>query len=597
MASFGLLSRRSLGRAASKGKGNPGGTTMPHVRQLPIAMQQPRDSAAHKIDRLRVFADGSDDLPAISAKTWTWCVVAAYAIARVLFIRAIPLNSDEPQHAHVVWAWSQGLVPYRDVFDNHAPLFDLVFSPLMRRLGETPDVVAWMRLAMVPIATLAMATSARIARTLWSPREALLAIGLTATFPPYFLKAGEFRTDGLWALCWLATLLVAVSGRWSGKRALVVGILIGACLSTSLKSVLLLAGLGLAWTLVQGSRPSSERPSLRTILHGSGMMFCGALLVPMTLLAIVHAKGGLTAMGYDVWTHNLLPDVARTRGALRRLAFMAAAFALLFAGLRHRRADATALGLRRALVVVSALSYLLLLLGIWPLLTQQDYLPVIPVLMMGVSSWWIARGHERWRRWASVIVPLVGIVMISTHCPLSSDRLARYRSSLTTILAITSPRDPVMDDKGEAVFRMRPFYFALEDITLARIRRGSIPDDIPRHLLDSDTHVLWMKRLPVADRAFVTANYIPIDDELEVSGRDLGWMKANTSAPIRLSMPGEYMLFGPAGLSGAIDGKQATGTMSLAAGVHWLTSMAAGHYVLIWGPAAVLSRWGRMGKQ
>ena len=34
-----------------------------------------------------------------------------------------PWDSDEPQHLHVVWAWANGMLPYKDVFDNHAPLF------------------------------------------------------------------------------------------------------------------------------------------------------------------------------------------------------------------------------------------------------------------------------------------------------------------------------------------------------------------------------------------------------------------------------------------------------------------------------------------
>src|ERR1043165_5996322 len=59
-------------------------------------------------------------------------------------------NSDEPQHLHLVWAWANGLLPYRDVFDNHTPLFHILSVPLFRMLGERPDIVLPMRLAMVP---------------------------------------------------------------------------------------------------------------------------------------------------------------------------------------------------------------------------------------------------------------------------------------------------------------------------------------------------------------------------------------------------------------------------------------------------------------
>ncbi|TMQ55335.1 MAG: hypothetical protein E6K72_06495, partial [Candidatus Eisenbacteria bacterium] len=54
--------------------------------------------------------------------------VAALAelVTRVLYILHHRADSDEPQHLHVAWGWTQGLIQYRDLFDNHAPLFHLV---------------------------------------------------------------------------------------------------------------------------------------------------------------------------------------------------------------------------------------------------------------------------------------------------------------------------------------------------------------------------------------------------------------------------------------------------------------------------------------
>ncbi|MEA3145055.1 MAG: hypothetical protein QOI53_476 [Verrucomicrobiota bacterium] len=42
---------------------------------------------------------------------------------RWFYVNDQPWNSDEPQHLHVVWAWANGMLPYKDVFDNHSPLF------------------------------------------------------------------------------------------------------------------------------------------------------------------------------------------------------------------------------------------------------------------------------------------------------------------------------------------------------------------------------------------------------------------------------------------------------------------------------------------
>ena len=55
-----------------------------------------------------------------------WLGVACFLVLlclRWFYVTTQPWDSDEPQHLHVVWAWANGLLPYRDVFDNHAPLF------------------------------------------------------------------------------------------------------------------------------------------------------------------------------------------------------------------------------------------------------------------------------------------------------------------------------------------------------------------------------------------------------------------------------------------------------------------------------------------
>src|ERR1700676_214435 len=57
-----------------------------------------------------------------------------------------PWNSDEPQHLHVVWAWANGMLPYKDVFDNHSPLFQAISAPLFALLGKRADIVGqWCR--------------------------------------------------------------------------------------------------------------------------------------------------------------------------------------------------------------------------------------------------------------------------------------------------------------------------------------------------------------------------------------------------------------------------------------------------------------------
>ena len=61
------------------------------------------------------------------------------------------LDSDEPQHLHVIWGWTQGLIQYRDLFDNHMPLFHIVFAPILGMMGERASALFWMRIILLPM--------------------------------------------------------------------------------------------------------------------------------------------------------------------------------------------------------------------------------------------------------------------------------------------------------------------------------------------------------------------------------------------------------------------------------------------------------------
>src|SRR5207249_1206686 len=83
-----------------------------------------------------------------------WLALVFFSAAlglRILYAGHFRVDSDEPQHLHVVWAWAGGLLPYRDVFDNHTPVFQALCAPLFHALGVRADILAPMRLAMLPL--------------------------------------------------------------------------------------------------------------------------------------------------------------------------------------------------------------------------------------------------------------------------------------------------------------------------------------------------------------------------------------------------------------------------------------------------------------
>ena len=148
----------------------------------------------------------------------------AMAIAAVtLAMRAVAFfhyrfDSDEPQHLHVAWGWTAGLLQYRDVFDNHAPLFHMAMAPLLRaprRAAGHPALHARADARALDHRQRRDVRRSRggcttIAIAMWS-------VLLLNVLPPFFLKSIEFRTDNLWNAFWMLAVAVLVLSRRSTR--------------------------------------------------------------------------------------------------------------------------------------------------------------------------------------------------------------------------------------------------------------------------------------------------------------------------------------------------------------------------------------------
>ena len=76
------------------------------------------------------------------------------------------IDPDESEHLHAAWLVSAGLVPYRDFWDHHAPLFFYAMAPLTRWLTDNPSVYLVGRALMLVAAAATLALLYRLARRL-----------------------------------------------------------------------------------------------------------------------------------------------------------------------------------------------------------------------------------------------------------------------------------------------------------------------------------------------------------------------------------------------------------------------------------------------
>jgi hypothetical protein len=511
------------------------------------------------------------------------------------------IDLDEPQHLHMVWAWAHGFLPYRDVFDNHGPIFHLLFSPILRALGERPDIIVPMRLAVIPLWALSLACVYRLGKVLYSPRVGAWAVLIAAFYPEFFFTSTEFRTDVLWMLLWFAALAVAIGGEFVPKRAFVVGLLLGSAFGVTVKTGLMLGAVGLAATsVVTWKWWRGQKPEWSSIFKLSAAALAGLVIVPSALVLFFASQGGLKAFVYCNVTHNLVPH-AQNWSQLDAHVLWFPVFAVLAAVLlaMYRPANWDSVTLRRMFLLLTAGSYFTALKTFFPTLSRQDDLPFLPLVALFVAAAIIAwpKRTGGWRGAAlhtGLPLLIIGaeVLLMIRSVPFWHDNTKPEIAVLSDTLRVTTPDDFVMDSMGETIFRRRPYYYALEPFTWARIEQGSITDDIVEKLVSTQTAVVRVRGLTPRARTFVRDNYIDVDGGLYVVGKVLKTMERSTpdgAINFDVAVPARYVIVGMDNrmVDGNLDGAPLDGPRTLTAGPHVLSNHRAdtGRIALFWADA------------
>ncbi len=539
-------------------------------------------------------------------RTIALLLFAATLLLRVAYVFHYPIDSDEPQHLHVVWGWAHGLLPYRDIFDNHTPLFHLLCTPLFLAFGERPELLYLMRLAMIPLYILALWSTYKIGCVLFSPRVGLWAAVFAGLLPGFFFCSIEFRTDELWTALWLLALAVLVQGRLTWRRSLIVGLILGTAMGVSMKTTLLLASLGAAVLATVFLTTKNRSPfAFRHLSLCAATALAGLSLVPVTLALFFTAKGAFAPFFYGTVQHNILPRLGRWKYPRQALLFPTMLPALWW-GARTivRRTSDVGLAARRVVIFLTAAVYISALFSFWPLLTRADYLPFYPLFVLLLTPVVLAvpRWIAHWRgeplsfppRYAVLAPTFVAILEIG--CVVGGgflwyNDIYDAVDLLADVLRLTQPTDPVVDLKGEMVFRQRSSYYVLEGITKARIRRGLIADDIPERLIATRTCVAAVDsdQFPPRTRTFLQENYMPVG-HLRVAGQFLTPRVANDgtfSFPFTVQIPAQYVIVSETGAAtGWLDGTPHQGARFLRPGPHeYRSSLSEGRLALVWAQA------------
>ena len=525
-------------------------------------------------------------LPARGFERTAFLVLAALTLAfKILAIYHFRSDSDETQHAHVVWAWGTGQLQYRDVFDNHMPLFQMACAPLMALFGERPDIIMVLRWLMLPLYFVCLWAVFRLAGLLYSRRAAPWCALFAGTFCLFFYTSTEFRTDDLWAALWLLSLVVAVSGRFGLGRALAFGLLAGLAFAVSLKTVVLVFALGTAVLLAvvlgwrRGWRIGPAQAAARLLA-----VAVGALIPPAATALYFYRQGAFWIMEYCVIAHNVLPRLKRWGhfGYNQWYFPVSILFMAGYAWLIFRQTPDTRLAMRRTVTALVPFVFIVLLFSYWPDITREDDLPytpllplaLIPLLMLPLALVRSDLWRQRLWTYALPALALCNFVSTARFHNIWDDRLRVTTHAIRDVLSLTSPGDFVMENKGDYVFRPRAYYWVLEPITKARVRDGLIHDSIPRRLIEKGVKVcyLYCGRDGSLAAQFIVANYVPFDPQaldIGILGKEIGYSASDGTFSFDVTIPQTYAVVTEGGtLSGVLDGQPYSGPVWIGAGSH-----------------------------
>jgi len=507
-------------------------------------------------------------------------------------------NSDEPQHLHVIWAWTHGLVQYRDVFDNHMPLFQIMCAPILGLLGEHADALYAMRVLMVPLYFLSAWCIFRIGRIAFSARVGTWSVVASGAIWSYALCTTEFRPDNLWALFWLMAVLVLLRGALSWRGMTVGGLLLGLAFAVSMKSTLMLLTILLALIATLFLFVPGERLMERLRKANIFAFSVGSAVPPLLIATFFAAKGVWPEFRYCVFDHNM-GGAAWPRDAAVHLLLLPVGLPLVMRfALRTVHGSVSPIGVfRRAFLVNVCGIYLVLLFALWHNLTHQDYLPFYPlatiVAVAAVLRWEerrntrksIGPGFSAFSLPATALLAMLMLLLIQVRL---RDRATNEIALVRNVLTLTTPDDPVFDSKGEAVFRQRCIYEVFEGLTNRLRESHLIADNVPERCMETKTCLAVLgEGLTDKDLQFLKSDYLPVGGNLLVAGKYLAFAKED-SAHFTVEIPAVYEVVTREGtVTGLLDGTPYRGKRFLDRGIHTFRRVSGAQTLaVIWARAA-----------
>jgi F0F1-type ATP synthase membrane subunit c/vacuolar-type H+-ATPase subunit K len=433
-------------------------------------------------------------------------------------------NADEFQHLHASWMIHFGYLPYRDFWENHAPLLYFLFAPVLGFFGEGIPAVLTARSILSLIGVAIAVVVYKIARLDHDQEIALLAVTVLSFSEIFVQKTIEFRTDQFVVLFWLISLLFCFRSFMQKKDNLLLlsGISLGIGMLFSPKALLCLTAAAVLIVLKNRQLAGTTRKLFLLAL---------GFIVPMIPLAIYfYSQGALEKMVEATILQNLsYPDTRGPSFLVRpqNLGFLLLSFAGVYLSIKNKSC---------LLLLVPGLVLLAILIFLMPSTFSQSALTFIPIF--AVYAGIALKESMAWRSSSklknslflmftlstALIIPVVALHLRNGFTITNREQLNR----IEYILRNTTPEETIFDGNAAYVFRPQAyFYGSLVEGIRHQIDRGEIQENIVDALQKRKCRIVIyddrVSDLPESVQNFIRSNYLSAGVyDVFVAGKELG---------------------------------------------------------------------------
>jgi len=357
-------------------------------------------------------------------------------------------DDDEFQHCHNAYLIWKGLVPYRDFFEHHIPLYHILFSALFAF-----DAGRWtiflFRIASVIASAGVFVLIGKYLKKTYDSATAIISLTLLACVPMFLIKMTEARPESIAVFVFALTMIFVFSHHFD-RNVFFTGILSGLMVCFSQKYFFVYIGILVACFIMHG------RKQTVFFIAGSFSMF-------FVLILYLVSKGILPDFINSTLLMNIKWKYRFSPAGYFYQAFQTAGF-LIACGIAGIIGEFFISGnKKKAMSLFSIMIGCLLAIVIVPVPYRQVFLPFFVVLTIA-GGWFFYHFLQVFQSQKLKIIAatIVVVCAVSGAIPIISQQATQKNSpDLCTMKKADeiSPGTPFFDGRCLLFYRMHTGYF------------------------------------------------------------------------------------------------------------------------------------------